>query len=171
MPLKRVILNKLRFSSITVLILTDRDGTRIRPLLIASLQGHTAVVEWLLAHKADIHARNQGGFTPLHAAAYGGHRAIAELLIAKGADVNDKDNRYRIAPVLAAAEENHPAVVELLLVHGADPNVKEINGVNPLSRAMFRQNDEVARLLKQQGASCQRMMGKRLYKKCVTMDN
>ena len=141
------------------------------PLLVASLQGHTAVVDWLLAHNADTHARNQGGFTPLHAAAYGGHRDIAELLIAKGADVNDKENRYRIAPLLAAAEENHPDVVELLLAHGADPNSKEINGVNPLSRAIWRQNESVVRLLKQQGAVCQRMLGKRLYEKCVNIDN
>jgi len=150
----------------------DRPGRNAEtPLLVASLEGHTAVVEWLLAHNADIYARNHGGFTPLHAAAYGGHKDIAELLIAAGADVNDKENSYRVAPVLTAAEENHPDVVELLLAYGADPNAKEINGVNPLTRAMWRHHQSVVRLLKQHGAVCQRMLGKHLYEKCVGTDN
>ena len=57
------------------------------PLHFAAEQGHQAVVALLLAHQADVHAKDDRGSTPLHLAARKGHRDVAELLLAHHAKV------------------------------------------------------------------------------------
>ena len=53
------------------------------PLIIAALNDRQDIAALLLAHGADVQARNAGGFTPLHAAAYSGS-SVASLLLPKG---------------------------------------------------------------------------------------
>jgi ankyrin repeat protein len=55
--------------------------------------GHKDVVELLLANKADVNAKSNGGWTPLHEAAMSGHKEVAGLLLANKAEVNAKDNK------------------------------------------------------------------------------
>jgi len=135
--------------------LESRGRNDETPLLIAALEGHIDVVQWLIEHNAAIPARNKDGLTALHAAAYGGHKDISTLLIDEGADVNDANNRFRIVPLHPAAEENHIEIVELLISRGADLNVKEAHGYTPLSRATFKANWGVVKVLKRNGAECQ----------------
>jgi hypothetical protein len=45
------------------------------PLIVAALEGHTEVIEFLIARGAIAQARNDRGFTALHAAAYRGPAA------------------------------------------------------------------------------------------------
>ncbi len=62
-----------------------------KPLHYAVEYGHQAIVEYLLAHKANINAQNTFGQTSLHiATAFHDqvHKNIATLLIAKGADTS-----------------------------------------------------------------------------------
>lgn len=69
---------------------TDVDGSTA--LLAASFKGHEDVVQFLLAHGADvILAQEKLGWTPLVAAAYGGHTSIARLLLAAGASIDHVD--------------------------------------------------------------------------------
>ena len=59
-------------------------------LQAAAEGGHLAVVEWLLAVKADVNAAASyyNSQTVLQAAAGGGHLAVVEWLLAAKADVN-----------------------------------------------------------------------------------
>jgi len=55
--------------------------------------GDTNVASVLLAHGADINAKDGEGKTPLHFAAQQGTFRAVEWLLKNGADVNAKDNK------------------------------------------------------------------------------
>ena len=55
------------------------------PLFIASLQGHTKVVQLLLAAKADVNVRTLNGDTALSIAKKRGHKRVVDLLREHGA--------------------------------------------------------------------------------------
>jgi len=62
------------------------------PLHYAAEKGHLSVVECLINQKADINAKNDGGWTPLHYAAEQGHLCVVEYLVNQKADINAKNN-------------------------------------------------------------------------------
>ncbi len=64
------------------------------PLTRAVASGNVAKVEVLLAHGANVNARDKTGHTPLHIASFDGHQAVAAVLIAHGADANAQDNGW-----------------------------------------------------------------------------
>jgi ankyrin repeat protein len=145
---------------------SDRGET---PLILAVLAGNDAVAELLIEKGAAIDGRNAGGFTPLHAAAYAGDAAIAELLIDHGADIEDAQNKAGVTPLFVAAEEDQRAVAELLIARGAEIDAKERHGYTMLTRATFKENDDIIALLKSHGAECQppEIMGEASYRKCI----
>ena len=83
-----------------------------RALRTASLGGHAALVELLLARGANVHAF---GDAPLRAASANGHVAVVERLLAHGADVHAVNDRA----LRDASRQGYAAVVEILLAHGA----------------------------------------------------
>jgi ankyrin repeat protein len=125
----------------------DRNGWT--PLHWAAADGHKSVAELLLAHGADVRARDNRGETPLHKsagncdtvgncgtvrmhwAAADGHKSVAELLLAHGADVNAKRNDG-YTPLHLAGVWDHMDVLEVLLAKGADVNAKDNDGRTPL---------------------------------------
>jgi ankyrin repeat protein len=88
----------------------------------------SAVVEFLLANKLDVNAKDKGGLTPLHLASNG---RKAELLLAHGADVNARDDGRR-TPLHNAAFSGFKDVMAVLLAHKADVNAKDSGGITPL---------------------------------------
>ena len=130
-------------------------GDKQTPLIAAALAGDAEIAALLLAKGADIMARNVGGFTPLHAAAYAGSMPVAELLLEKGAKLEDDENKARVSPLMVAGEEHHLKLAEFFIARGADVNHAEIHGFMPVSRALWKRNDDVVRLLKRHGATCQ----------------
>jgi len=58
----------------------------------AAMMGRTETVLALIAANADVHAKNNGGYTALMRAAENGHTEIVLALIAANADVHAKDN-------------------------------------------------------------------------------
>lgn len=64
------------------------------PLHIACEKGHTEVVELLLAHEADVEAKDASGNTPLHVAAQSQQTKIVQKLLDTGADP-DPENAVR----------------------------------------------------------------------------
>ena len=101
----------------------DDSWPGMTPLHYAADEGHTEVVELLIANGADVNAKNENGWTPLHLAAYWGGKEIVELLIAAGADVNAKDMSNWIGtPLDIATHPENPIdtaeIAELLRKHG-----------------------------------------------------
>ncbi|TSX03303.1 Tankyrase-1 [Bagarius yarrelli] len=67
----------------------DLEGRHSTPLHFAAGYNRVAVVEYLLHHGADVHAKDKGGLVPLHNACSYGHYEVAELL--HGADPTKKN--------------------------------------------------------------------------------
>jgi ankyrin repeat protein len=142
---------------------------RATPLMAAALANQTAIVEALLSKGANVTARNSGGFTPLHAAAYGGSVPIAKLLLDKGAALDDADNKAGVTPLIVAGEQNHLELAEFLLAKGADVNHPEIHGYLPITRAIFKGNNDIVRLYKRRGVACPSakiLGGEEWYQQC-----
>jgi len=151
-------------------IVDTREPDSATPLTAAALAGQAAIAETLIQHGADVMARNKGGFTPLHAAAWSGSPPVAVLLLEKGAALDDAANKAGVTPLLVAAEENHVAMAELLIAKGADLTHRERQNYTALSRAFFKGNTEMIRLLKSRGVSCQPATvigGEVSYQQCV----
>ncbi|HEV8231342.1 MAG TPA: ankyrin repeat domain-containing protein [Thermoanaerobaculia bacterium] len=64
----------------------SRNTQRVAPLHSAVAGGSAEIVRDLLAHGADIHARQDLGFTPLHGAAADGNEEMIRMLLARGSD-------------------------------------------------------------------------------------
>jgi ankyrin repeat protein len=146
----------------------DRYGAsidRVRRTLAAQM------VRLLIAHGADIEARDKEGLTPLHCAAYQGHREIVEFLLAAGVDVNARavrdpepnsisrenptpDDGFAtgVTPLHAAAVSGDPCVVEVLLAHGAKIQATNESGATPLHCAVQEAKLGVVELLIAKGA-------------------
>jgi len=89
------------------------DSNGRSPLLAAAEQGNLAMVELLLANKANINARDKLGQTPLHIAAYYGNQDMVKLLLANNANASAEDKDGMI-PMLLAVEQGHAEAAELL---------------------------------------------------------
>lgn len=143
------------------------------PLILASLEGHSEVVKFLLDKDANIGSRNEGGLTALHAATYRGHFELVEILVTEGGDLNDGDNRFQATPLHMAAEENHLEIATFLISHGANMEAKERNGYTPITRATFKEHANMIALLRQKGAECQPkdLLGDYYYDMCMGNQN
>ena len=88
------------------------------PLHAAAYQGHSDVVELLIANDADVNASDMRGWIPLHAAVDQGHAAVADLLIVKGADLNArmKGGGYTVLDLANLKEQTE--IAALLRKHG-----------------------------------------------------
>ncbi len=77
-----------------------------RPLQLAAVQGHTALVSLLLEAKASIHASDQHHNTALHLGAAKGHEAVLAELLEAGADPSAR-NVHDQTPVEVAYQAHH----------------------------------------------------------------
>ncbi|XP_076127548.1 tankyrase, TRF1-interacting ankyrin-related ADP-ribose polymerase b [Alosa pseudoharengus] len=109
----------------------DLEGRHSTPLHFAAGYNRVAVVEYLLQHGADVHAKDKGGLVPLHNACSYGHYEVAELLVRHGASVNVAD-LWKFTPLHEAAAKGKYEICKLLLKHGADPSKKNRDGNMPL---------------------------------------
>ncbi|KAJ9658996.1 hypothetical protein H2198_003425 [Neophaeococcomyces mojaviensis] len=145
-PWAQRILDKKRWTPRFSRLVDKRDSQGQRPLGYAASQGHEELVRLLLAHKADINAKSEDGWTALHEAALRGHEAVVRLLLAHKADVNAKAKHGGTA-LHGAALGGHEAVVRLLLAHKAGVNAKAKHGGTALHGAAGGGHEAVVRLL------------------------
>lgn len=122
--------------------INDMGTTPWPPLCAAIERNHIDVVEYLIAHGADVNAAN-----PLRAAAYEGHVEMIKLLLANGADINAGGRRTALR---TAIRENHPNVAKLLIANGADINV---GPYTILHTAVNEDRMDMVKLLLQNGAN------------------
>ena len=123
-----------------------------KTLLHGAAWGAYEIAALLLAHGADVNAKDLWKETPLYAAAIRDNREMAALLLAHGADVNAKN--YGNTPLYEAAHHNSEEVAALLIENGADVNAEvDMSGRGtPLHAAARRNSEEVAALLLANGA-------------------
>jgi uncharacterized protein len=100
--------------------LAARNSTRVAPLHSAVAGGNVEIVRELLAHGADVHARQDLGFTALHGAAVEGNDEMIGLLLAHGADPTAR-NAGGKTPADLARERGRERAAELLRVPVNDP--------------------------------------------------
>ena len=81
--------------------LAARNATRVAPLHSAIAARNIETARDLLAHGADVHASQEGGFTPLHGAAVDGDEEAIRLLLSHGADRAARNDAGKTAADLA----------------------------------------------------------------------
>lgn len=117
-------------------------------LHIAVYRGQLNMVELLLAHKADIRAKDNYGRTPLHEAIVSGSKEVVGVLLVHKANINAKDKEGG-TPLHWAVGRGNTALVRLLLAYKPDLNAQDNKGRTALDIAPRL---DVADLLRLQGA-------------------
>lgn len=116
------------------------------PLYVASCNGHSDIVQWLLHYGADPNlASGKDGHTPLYAASWNGHAQVAQQLLDRGADPNVRCGERGETPLYAASTNGQNRVIQILLSRGADPYFPNGDGETPFDAA----SREGLKLLKQ----------------------
>lgn len=100
-------------------------------------------------------ALSDDGFTPLHLAAFTGEVDALRLLVERGAALEELSTASfaRVRPLGTAVFARQRASVETLLELGADPNGAGEGGFVPLETAESNGDEELARLLREHGAT------------------
>ena len=81
--------------------LASQNAQKVAPLHSAVAGGDEGIVADLLARGADVHARQELGFTPLHNAAAEGNETIIRLLLERGADPKARSDSGKTAEEIA----------------------------------------------------------------------
>lgn len=98
------------------------------PVIIASAEGHEAMVKELIQLGANVNATNPLGRSALMFASRYGYEQIAESLLKAGANPNLITENGPRKAVIAAAEQGHAAVILLNLKYGAKVSKKDCAG-------------------------------------------
>jgi ankyrin repeat protein len=116
------------------------------PLFYAITNGREATAETLLAHGADVNARDVTGYTPLHVAATLGRTGEADLLLKHGADLEARDH-FGDTPLHAAALFGKDCAIKFLIERGAELYARNDDGLTPLDLAKRARKNGTAALL------------------------
>jgi ankyrin repeat protein len=135
-----------RMSTVNRLIELGADVNAGRPLLRASVEGHTNIIRALLAANANVHLVDRHGGNALHAAAGGGAVDVIPILLAAGANINQVD-LYNGTPLHLACSRLQPAAATALVAANADLNIVDIFGKSPLIAASANGDDDSVRAL------------------------
>jgi ankyrin repeat protein len=135
----------------TALLLASAAGRGFDPPRTNRLPAYIAIIQRLLAKKADVHAHNKDGPTALMLGAAWANATLVKLLLDKGADINARDSSGQTALIYAAGR-GRLDTVKLLVSRGADPNVQDTNGLTALRQAKIQNYPEVVSFLEKAGA-------------------
>lgn len=152
------------------------------PLQMAAADGREVFVRQLLARGADPLVKGPDGHNALESALLNGRVQVVPLLVPRGAKLDasallivaaehgsqDRDvlgflvqrganletrNAAGDTPLLIAVRRNDRVLVRHLLDRGADPFVTDTSGQSALAIAEAMKHEDVARLLRRQGAA------------------
>lgn len=120
----------------------------------ADVYGKTIpIFQLLLAHGADINARDGYGRTPLNLMASYGQIEPIRFLLKRGAQVNVK-NQWGTTALMYAANSHYLDILKALLARGAQVNARDLEGKTALTYSMEPEpSAKVAQLLKQAGGT------------------
>ena len=102
-------------------LLESRDDQGRTALLLATMQGHVAIAESLIAAGADVNAQDHQRDSAYLLAGARGNLPILRLALAHGADLRST-NRFGGTALIPAAERGHVEAVRLLIAAGTDVN-------------------------------------------------
>lgn len=118
----------------------------------AAIKGDlNAVKAFLEKNRELLESKNKDGMTLLFFAARGNRRKVVEYLLSQGADVNDPCDSGKTA-LHDVAFWGEPEMAQLLILNGANVSVRDKQGLTPLMWAMSNRNQDVADVLRQNGA-------------------
>ncbi|GFN74293.1 protein fem-1 homolog b-like [Plakobranchus ocellatus] len=139
---------------------TEYDGQKTTPLVVAAMGGATKVVQVLLSNfEVDMEQRCTVRFdgyviqeaTALWCAAGAGHLDIVKLLVQNGACVNSK-TATDSTPLRAACFDGHLEIVKYLIEQGADLTIPNKYNNTCLMISCYKGHTEVVRHLLEKGA-------------------
>jgi ankyrin repeat protein len=134
------------------------------PLHLGAWNKHLEIVQMLLEHHVDIHARNRSGEVALHLAACHYNSPfqinVLQLLLDHGADVNARNNEGSTAlhhssfgiPGMGVSSKGSVEGTRLLLEHGAIIDAENKKGETPLQVALKAKHHEMVEFLSGLGA-------------------
>src|SRR5581483_262149 len=136
----------------------EPDGTTALPagetaLMTAARTGSVPVIRALLAHGADVNAREGWkGQTALMWAAAENNAAAVKVLVEAGADVNARSRSGAFSAFLFAVRAGHIEAARALIEAGADVDEKLPDGTSALVLAIMNAHYEAAAFLLDWGA-------------------
>ena len=124
----------------------DRSGDA--PLIMAAYEGHTEIVQLLLAAGADVTVVDPGmKATALHAAAYAGRTEAARLLIAASIDLDAQGPYNGYTALHDAIWQDNVETARVLIDAGARLDLKSNDGQTPLALAKSLHRSRIVALL------------------------
>ncbi|KAJ5711661.1 hypothetical protein N7488_005817 [Penicillium malachiteum] len=128
------------------------QASRMRPILIAAVQGRNDILELLLKRGANIEvADSQMGLSALHHACSTDNLEATRILLAYGADVHTPGVQ-RKTPLHFAICNKNLEMVNLLLGYGANTHDLDANGDTTFMAAVQSRSVDIMRLLVKWGA-------------------
>lgn len=103
-------------------VLKNSDG--IYPLILASQQGRSDVIDFMIEEKATLDVVDQYGNNALWAACYADDSKCIEALINAGINIDHQNAASGATALIFAASSGRENVVTQLLAAGADPTIK-----------------------------------------------
>ena len=124
------------YFSVAQPVLKNNDG--IEPLILASQQGRSDVLRFLLEQNAALDVTDQYGNNALWAACYADSSDCIDALIDAGIGMNHQNTASGATALIFAASSGREKVVEQLLAAGADPGLKTHDDFTALDLASTR---------------------------------
>ena len=122
------------------------------PLVWATAEGHSSIVETLLSHGANTSIAADKGITPLYLATETEHLAATEKLVTAGADLEAADVEGR-TPLHWAAQLLSPTICRVLVKAGVKLEAPNFQGFTPLHGAAAEGYPEPTQALIDAGAN------------------
>ena len=115
-----------------------KNTAGIYPLILASQQGHSDVVYFLIDQNAALDVIDEYGNNALWAACYAENCDCMDALINAGIEINHQNSVSGATALIFAASSGREEVVEKLLAAAADPDLKTHDDFTALDLASTR---------------------------------
>ena len=122
------------------------------PLILASKDGHSKVVEFLLINGADPNIQYRGKQNALLFAAGNGHSECIEFLLQHKVNF-DQANSQNVTPLMRAVQQGHNDCVTLLTSSGVNLDLQDMTGRTALHFAVETNNTSALKILLKAGAN------------------